>query len=287
MGRMTDPSRTKAQIAGVFDRSAATYGQGDADFVGPVGADLVAAAGLRPGQRVLDVGCGRGASLFPAVATVGVSGYVLGVDLAPSMVAATAAEARRRGLANVDVRLGDAEGPDGSAEAFDAVLAGLVIFFLPDPVAAARAYHRLLRRGGRLALSTFCEELEGKPSLRPLLRTALAEHVALPPAVPGSPPASPETRLRTRESLAELLAGTGFSEVAFDERRYEVRFAGPDQFWDWLWSHGARAALESIPDERMADARASVCDTASRLMGTTDGSLTLPIDVRLTTAIAG
>jgi ubiquinone/menaquinone biosynthesis C-methylase UbiE len=298
---MTGNAGAKARIVGVFDRSAPTYGQVVADFFEPAAADLVAAAGLRPGQRVLDVGCGRGANLFAAAAAVGPAGSVVGTDLAPAMVAATAAEARGRGLAHVQVRLGDAEAPDEPPGAFDAVLAGFVVFFLPDPLAAARAYHRLLRPGGRLALSTFCEVSErGDGNVR-VLRTALAQFLP-PPAPPAPqarpdappdarpdapPPDRPDLRLRTRESLAELLHASGFGDVRFDERTYQVRFPSADDYWRWLWSHGARAALEQIPADRLDAARVAVARTATEMLQDPDGGLVLPIHVRLTTATAG
>jgi ubiquinone/menaquinone biosynthesis C-methylase UbiE len=285
---VTDPSQAKTQIVGVFNRSAGTYGQGVADFVRAAGADLVAAAGLLPGQRVLDVGCGRGATLFPASAAVGPDGLVVGEDLAPAMVAATAAEARRRGLTHVEVRLGDAEAPGGPDAWFDAVLAGLVIFFLPDAPAAARAYRRVLGPGGRLALSTFVAERDGDVSLAQVLRAALVGHVApAPEPAPAAAGPSPEARLRTRESLAALLTGAGFADIAFEERRYAVRFADAGEFWDWLWSHGARAALELVPVDRLDAARESVGAVATDRLGAADGTLVLPIGVRLTTATRG
>nr|WP_308784713.1 methyltransferase domain-containing protein [Phytohabitans houttuyneae] len=101
----------KQRIAGVFDRAAPTYEQTGVAFFDPIGAALAERAGLRAGERVLDVGCGRGASLLPAAEAVGPSGVAAGIDLAPGMVAATAAEARRRGLTQVHVKVGDAEAP--------------------------------------------------------------------------------------------------------------------------------------------------------------------------------
>ena len=97
------------------------------------------------GDRVLDVGCGRGAALFPAAEAVGVTGSVAGIDLVAAMVAATAADITRRGVANASVRVGDAESPEFPDRSFDAVLAGFVLFFLPDLAAALRACARLLR----------------------------------------------------------------------------------------------------------------------------------------------
>jgi ubiquinone/menaquinone biosynthesis C-methylase UbiE len=301
--RMTETVDPKAQIVGVFDRSAPTYDQTGAAFFTPVATDLVAAIGLRPGQRVLDVGCGRGANLFAAADAVGPTGSVTGTDLAPTMVGETAAEARRRGLTNVEVRVGDAEAPDEPPGSVDAVIAGLVIFFLPDPLAAVRAYRRVLRPGGRLGLSTFSEDREGAMSLVRLRKAALApfmpaattapaepstaEPSAPEPSTPEPSTPGPESRLRTRDSLAEVLTAGGFTDVRFDERTYRVRFTDGEHCWRWMWSNGARAALEQIPADRLDAARAAVVSAATELLDDGEGGLALDMDVRLTTATAG
>lgn len=283
---MTDSAAVKAQFVGIFDRASATYDQVGVDFFGPVAADLVAAAGLRPGQRVLDVGCGRGANLFAAAQAVGPAGRVTGTDLAPGMVAATRAEAQRRGLSHVEVRTGDAEAPDLPDGSLDAVLAGLVIFFLPDAPAAVRAYRRLLRPGGRLALSTFAAENDGDRTLTALVATALGPFLPPPPQPATPAPHDPRTSLRTRESLSELLTGAGFTDVRFVERGYPLRFADPQRYWEWLWSAGARAALEQVPPDRLDDARAALVAGLDAIRDPA-GGFTLTLEVRLTTATAG
>src|SRR4051794_13624397 len=84
MGRMSEDLR--AAVAGVFDRAADAYDQVGVELFGPVGRRLVALSGVKPGWRVLDVGCGRGAVLLPLADAVGPAGEVVGVDLAPRMV---------------------------------------------------------------------------------------------------------------------------------------------------------------------------------------------------------
>jgi SAM-dependent methyltransferase len=92
------------------------------------------------------------------------------------------------------------------------VLAGFVIFFLPDPVAAVRAYARVLRPGGRLALSTCGEPTEQETMSVRKLSAALAAFLpARPPAAAGETP--PEQRQRTRESIRDLLDAAGFTDL--------------------------------------------------------------------------
>jgi ubiquinone/menaquinone biosynthesis C-methylase UbiE len=279
---VTQAANHKAYIAGVFDRAAPSYDQTGVDFFRRAGAALVDAAGLRPGDRVLDVGCGRGASLFPAAAAVGADGSVTGVDLAPRMVSETRAEVERRGLTNVAVELGDAEAPDFPDGSFDAVLAGLVLFFLPDAAAAVQAYARLLRPGGRLAFSTFQEMSDEDQASRQRIVAGLSGFWPQGAAAPvfGAPP---ETRLRTRQSIADLLAPAGFVDLVHAEHEVPLSFATADQYWEWMWSQGMRAMLERIPTDRLDAARQVI---ANEMEGLRDqqGVITLRMRIRITTA---
>ena len=144
----------RTAVAGVFGRAAQTYDRVGVEMFGPIAERLVAELDPRPGERVLDVGCGRGAVLLRAAARVGPTGVVDGVDLAPQMVEAAREEARAAGL-DVDVRVGDAQAPPPGRGPYDVVACSLVIFFLPDPAAALRAWRDLQVDGGRLGLTTF------------------------------------------------------------------------------------------------------------------------------------
>ena len=76
----------KGWLAGVFDRAAATYDAAGGGYHDEFGVRLVAAAGVRSGDRVLDVACGRGAVLEPAARVAGRGGRVFGVDVSSEMV---------------------------------------------------------------------------------------------------------------------------------------------------------------------------------------------------------
>ncbi|HET6212148.1 MAG TPA: methyltransferase domain-containing protein [Micromonosporaceae bacterium] len=258
-------------IAELFDRAAGTFDT--VPFFGPVGVELVRLSGAQPGDRVLDVGCGRGASLFPAADAVGPSGEVVGIDLAPAMVAATVAEIARRRLTNARAYLGDAAAPTGGP--YDLVLAGFLLFFLDDPNAAVRAYADVLRPGGRLAVSLLAEATDEEQTLLRAVARALAPYTPADGVVPGDAPFT--ERLQSRAALGELLAG--FADVRFSETVFELAFSEPGQVWDWLWSAGRRAALERIPPDRLDEARAAVRAIVP------GGAWRLPRRVRFATAV--
>ena len=108
--------------------------------------------GLRPGMRVLDIGCGPGDVSFVAARLVGPAGTVLGIDAAPAMVELARARAAERGLSTVHFTRTaiDAIALD---EPVDAVVGRLILMHLPDPAATLRHLSSLVRPGGVMAFS--------------------------------------------------------------------------------------------------------------------------------------
>jgi ubiquinone/menaquinone biosynthesis C-methylase UbiE len=274
---MTDQ---REAVAGVFDRSAPTYDAVGVRFFGDVGEQLVALAGPRPGQRVVDLGCGRGAALFPAAAAVGPTGVVLGIDLAPTMVALTRADARVRGLPQVRVEVGDAQEPGLTEGWYDLVLSSLTVFFLPDPDAGLRAWRAAAVDGGRLAMTTFAGRDDPRwawlsevfPSRDPAASTPDGDDEDTGP-------------FSTTERLHSLLAATGWSAPSSSEQDHDVVFADADQWVEWSWSHGMRTYWERL-DESDRPAAEAVAREHLRAMQASGDGLALTMRVRYTTATA-
>ncbi|UXA08101.1 methyltransferase domain-containing protein [Mycobacterium sp. SMC-2] len=109
-------------------------------------------AGLRPGMRVLDIGCGPGDVSFIAARLVGPTGRVLGVDAAPAMVELARARATEQGLRTVRFTQ-DAVDAITLDEPVDAVIGRLILMHLPDPAGTLRHLSSFVRPGGVVAFS--------------------------------------------------------------------------------------------------------------------------------------
>ncbi|HXW05955.1 MAG TPA: methyltransferase domain-containing protein [Vicinamibacterales bacterium] len=114
----------------------------------PVAADLMKAASLRPGERVLDAACGTGVVTKLAAEQIAPDGTVAGLDLNPAMLAV--ARATTRSDASIEWHEAPAEDLPFSDESFDAVLCGMGLQFFSDKKAGLREFHRVLVPGGRL-----------------------------------------------------------------------------------------------------------------------------------------
>ena len=262
-----------AGIAGVFDRAADTYDAVGVPWFGPVAQGLVEELDVQPGERVLDLGCGRGAALLPLARATGPTGSALGLDLAPRMVELTAADASD--LAQVEVRVGDASAPDVPPGAFDVVSCCLVLFFLPEPAEAVRSWVPALAPGGRVGVTTFGPQDARWRAVDDLFRPYL------PPSLSDARTTGAKGPFGSDEGVAALLTGAGLADVRTAHRTVEATFTSPQQWVEFSWSHGQRVMWEHVPEDERDGLRSRALALLQEFEAR-DGGLRFSQDVRHT-----
>jgi len=188
----------------------------------PFTAMLLDAAGLRAGQRVLDVGCGAGGTTR-AAARLTAPGEVTGVDLSAPMLELARASAQEAGLGNVAFHQDDVQVRRFGADRFDAVISRFGVMFFEDPVAAFTNLASATRPGGRLAF--VCWQPLATNEWLTLPEAALAAHVPPPDDFgtqdgPGMFAFADEARVRS------VLAAAGWQEATVTPHHPSILVGG-------------------------------------------------------------
>jgi len=174
----------------------------------PVADILIDRAGIKAGERILDVGCGSGSTTFAFARAAGPSGHVLGIDISAPMLA-RAREVTPKG-APVEFVLADATIHSFAPENFDLLASRFGVMFFADPALSFANMRRALRRSGRLAFACWREPRENPFFMTPL--QAVYRHVPKMPQVgpedPGPFAFASEARVNRILSAAGFLAVT-------------------------------------------------------------------------------
>jgi arsenite methyltransferase len=206
------------------------YSQKELDIV-PEGANMglgcgnpQAIAALQPGETVLDLGSGGGFDCFLAARQVGEKGRVIGVDMTPEMVAKARANAKTAGFANVEFRLGEIEHLPVADGSVDVIISNCVINLSPEKEQVFAEACRVLRQGGRLAISDVV-------AISPLPENVKRNMDAHCGCVAGA---------ALVVEIEEMLARAGFTEISVTVQEDSVRFIK-----DWFPGSGIEQHVHS------------------------------------------
>jgi len=189
-----------------------------------------AIAALQPGEIVLDLGSGAGFDSFLAAQRVGEEGKVIGVDMTPAMIKKAEENAGIGGYQNVEFRLGEIENLPVENDFIDVILSNCVINLSPDKPAVFQEAFRVLKPGGRLAIS----DMVASGEMPPEIKNDLALHSA---CVAGA--------LQVSE-LREIMEQAGFKEIRIqpkdESREFIIKWTPDVPIEDYVIS----ASIEAV-----------------------------------------
>jgi ubiquinone/menaquinone biosynthesis C-methylase UbiE len=237
---LDDPLRqAKAKAAATYDAAADHFDDEPLAFWERIGRRTVERLGLPAGAKVLDVGCGTGASALPAAHAVGPSGSVVGVDLSARLLDRARAKARTQGLSNIDFRQADMTSlgyPDGG---FDAVVSVFSVFFVPDMEGLVRELWRMVRPGGELAVTTWGPRIF-EPAYSRWQSAIKQERPDLYSAF------NPWDRITDVESVRRLLRDSGATNIDVIGEDGSQALRTPEDWWTIALGSGLRWAIDQM-----------------------------------------
>lgn len=276
---MTSPPAARtSQVAALFDLLSDSYDDVGVPFFQVIARDLLDAMPPRTGERWVDVGCGRGAVLLQVAQQVRPA-EVVGTDLSPGMLERCRQAAERAGLGNVRLVVDDAQAPAVEGGPFDALSSSLVLFFLPDPAAALRAWLPLVVPGGRIGVTTFGRVDERWNAVDDVFTPYLPPHM-LDARTSGT--AGP---FASDEGMEDMVAGAGWTAVRTVRGEVPVHFATPQRWEAFSMSVAQRGMWMSVPESE----RGAVRERAYALLAEhadADGTVTYQQEIRHTLAVA-
>jgi SAM-dependent methyltransferase len=266
---MSDPNpndlKIKGQQKAAWDDSAAGWKRWWPTFERSaqiVNDRLVELAGVRAGNRVLDIATGSGEPALTAARAVGPSGRVVAVDMSVGMLAIARERIDAAGLTNVDLVESDAESLLLDPHSFDAALCRWGLMFMPDLDGVVRAMHRALKPGAHFATAVWSQA--DKVPMLGLARDAIRRITGIVP-----PPNAPEPmKLADPSILERALAAAGFHDVTIERLIVTFEFPSADAFAEFRGQiGGTRAALSKMPPDVTRNVREAVVASAREFAG--------------------
>lgn len=249
---MDDPlKKAKEKAAASYNAAADHFDDEPLSFWALIGKRTVTNLKLQAGAKVLDVGCGTGASALPAAQAVGKNGLVVGVgvDLAARLLDRARTKAQAAGLGNVEFRLADMTALNYPEASFDAVVSVFSIFFVPDMEGLVRELWRIVRPGGKLAVTTW-----GPRIFEPAYsRWLIAVGTDRPDLVTAF---NPSDRITDVVSVRKLLQDGGVKDVEVTAEELFQPLRSPDDWWTIALGSGLRWTIDQMGPETAAQVKA-------------------------------
>lgn len=190
--------------------------------IAPIGYALIDHAGFAGGEKVLDLGCGGGATTLEIAKNIGPDGRATGLDISPALVDFANRRAEEAGIANAQFVCADAATAQLEEAPFDRLFSRFGSMFFAEPVPAFANLRTMLKPGGRIDLAVWAA-----PADNPWMTGAMAamrQHIEMPPPVPRAPG---PFAFEEPHYVTEVLEGAGFADVRVTPHTCLLPVGGP------------------------------------------------------------
>ncbi|MBK1986068.1 class I SAM-dependent methyltransferase [Sphaerospermopsis aphanizomenoides BCCUSP55] len=236
---MTNKEDMLVRTEAIFNSASDNFDAPALSFWNRFGQRTIDRLALRNGDRVLDVCCGTGASAIPAALSVGSTGKVLGIDIAESLLQLGRNKSKQQCLENIEFQYGDFQNLGLPNESFDAIVCVFGIFFVPDMVAAIRELWRMVRPGGKLAITSWGKDVF-EPANQIFWNAVEAERPDLVKKF------TPWDRISDPASLQALLEAGGATQVEVFAEAGIHELTSPEDWWTMVLGGGLRGTIDQL-----------------------------------------
>jgi ubiquinone/menaquinone biosynthesis C-methylase UbiE len=232
--------QSKEFLSQLFTKVSKGFDQSGPKFFTHFGELLVSFSDIKQGSKVLDVGCGRGASLIPAAKRVGKLGKVVGIDISKGMIDELQKDVKKLGLNNVELIAGDVEKLEFIDE-YDRILCGFSIASFPDVEKVFTKFRQFLQPDGKIAVSNWHKNAHKGWEW---MSKAIGDHVTK--ENPLLKTNGVEYEFDTAENMKLFLEKMGLKNVEVEVQEKLFYFKNEEDWWQTSLNNGMRAVLDRM-----------------------------------------
>ncbi|EQB88863.1 ubiquinone/menaquinone biosynthesis C-methylase UbiE [Clostridium punense] len=225
----------------LWDKVALDFGKVGPKYWDSFGLRLVELSTIGSGAKVLDIGMGRGASLFPAIDKVGKTGQVVGIDNSEAMVRETYKDIISKNISNADVKVVNAEHLEFQEDYFDNVFCGFGFGYLMLSEDKLQGVKRVLKTGGQAGFSIWGVQEEQK-----WLTKIIGNYINNDNKNISSNTKKSVPKFSTVETVLKILRDEGFKNINIYEENNVVIYESKEQWWMEMWANAVRGIFEQI-----------------------------------------
>ncbi|WP_066497124.1 class I SAM-dependent methyltransferase [Abyssisolibacter fermentans] len=237
----------KEQYIKLWDEVAPTFNEIGPNYWGEFGNRLVELSSINKGTKILDIGMGKGASLFPAIKKVDEEGKVIGIDNSEVMVRETDKIIKRQNINNAEVLYMDADKLEFDDESFDNIIGGFILAYILFSDVKFKEIKRVLKTNGQVSFSYWGVQTD-QEWLSDITDKYLPNEDSEKKEDTEEKQESNKQNLNTVKGITQILQDAGFKDIQVFEEVNDVIYRDKNEWWSDMWANAVRAIFQEIKE---------------------------------------